>query len=160
MMTEYNNTRLSKSVLHDEIKSIINYYPEEILSICKTIPKIKDSNIVKGDHWKFIQSRQEQINNRWRQADVVWFFSDDKDNPFYIVHEVKTGLFDIEDIYRKYHTGMTVHIWIWAFNKNIKEANQKNTHVSVRVIPIDFIVPLIIDVKENHNLILKELIAA
>ena len=129
----------SKSVLHDIIKSIVNYYPEEIMEICKTIPKVKDSNILNKGHWIFKESRQEQINIEWKQADVVWFYEDADHNAFFVVHEIKTGTYDIEEIYKKYHTGMNVQIWIWAFSKKILETPQENYHKSVRIVPINFI---------------------
>lgn len=106
------------------------------MEICKRIPEVKTSNVLKKGYWKFIESRQEQTNINWRQADAVWFYTDDKHNTFFIVHEIKTGFFDVTDIHRKYHTGMNIQIWVWAFRKNIPKT--KLPH-SMRVIPIESI---------------------
>ena len=136
MIDTKNSTRLSKTILHDIIKSVINYYPYEIMDICRTIPKIKGSNILQRNYWIYQEARQEEINVNWRKADVVWFYSDTAGSPFYVVHEVKTGKFDPEEIYRKYHTGMTVQIWVWAFREN---AHNTKLRPSMKVIPIEYI---------------------
>jgi len=132
-----NNTmRQSKSVLHDIIKSVINYYPLQIMEICKRIPETKNSNVLKKGYWKFTESREEQINIKWKQADAVWFYADDEGNTFFVVHEIKTGFFDVADIHRKYHTGMNVQIWVWAFRTHTPKT--KPPH-SMKIVPIESI---------------------
>ena len=145
--TSTNNTqKQSKSILHDIIKSVINYYPLQIMEICKRIPEIKKSNVLKKGYWKFKESRQEQININWRQADAVWFYIDDEENTFFVVHEIKTGFFDVVDIHRKYHTGMNVQIWVWTFRDKIPKT--KLPH-SMKIIPIESIGSYVLEIARN-----------
>ena len=147
----------TKSILHDIIKSCINYYPFEIMDICRGIQTVKNSNILNKGYWIFEQSRQEQININWRQADAVWFYTGQKQDTYFIVHEIKTGSFNIEEIYKKYHTGMNLQIWIWAFNKKILENPQRNFHKSVKIIPINSIAPFIKSAIEMSDISLLEM---
>ena len=145
--------KLSKSILHDIIKSCINYYPHEIIEICKTIPSVKNSNILKETCWSFVESREEVPNVKQRQADVVWFYKDKDLNPFYIVHEIKTGAYDIDEIYKKYHTGMTVQIWIWSLHNFYP-----NPRPNIKVIPISYISGFVTEhVKESLFILNGEL---
>lgn len=140
MIDDTITQRLSKSVLHDIIKSVINYYPLQIQEICRKIPETKKSNILNKNHWIFNESRQEQININWKQADAVWFYLDKDMNTFFVVHEIKTGFFDIADIQRKYHTGMNIQIWVWAFKSKMPKTKHP---ITMKILPIDAITPFV-----------------
>ena len=144
-----------KSVLHDMIKSAIYNCPEQTFDICKKIPEIKTSRIIKGEYWKFEGTRQEVENVKHRKADVVYFYSGKKGDVAYHVHEVKTGSFNPEEIFEKYHTGMTVYILVWGFKKYI--IHPYNSHNgTLKIIPIDYLEPFLLQVFYTCIDILKE----
>jgi hypothetical protein len=151
MTEDLQSTRLSKSVLHDIIKSVITYYPLQIVEICRHT-HIKRSNLLSGKTWILKDSRQEQINVKYRQADVVWFHEDKDHNQFFVVHEIKTGGFDIVDIHRKYHTGMNVQIWVWAFKRHFPKGK---IPITMKIIAIEDITDFILTVENASIHILK-----
>jgi len=108
---------ISNPILHDIIKSELDYNAKAIFELCKTAPSVKNSNLFKKDYWTFKESRQEQLNCRYHQADCVWYFDGKKNDNYYIVHEVKTGRYSISDIYSKYRTGNSGQIWIWGWKE-------------------------------------------
>ena len=126
--------KLPKSLLHDIIKSCIHVYPKDIIDICKTIPSIKNSNLINECNFKFVESRQEATNTKLRQVDVVWGYSDTKQNKFFIVHEVKTGFYDVREIHKKYHSGMNVQEYVWVLHSTLQ-----TPPTSMKILPISYI---------------------
>jgi len=126
--------KLPKSLLHDIIKSCIHIYPKDIIDICKTIPSIKNSSLLNERNFKFVESRQEATNTKLRQVDVVWKYCDDKQNKFFIVHEVKTGFYDVREIHKKYHSGMNVQEYVWALHPSLHPPPN-----SMKILPISYI---------------------
>jgi len=131
---------ISNPILHDIIKSELAHNADAIFNICKTIPNVKNSNLFKKDYWQLKESRQEERNKRYYQADCVWYFDGQKKDNYYIVHEVKTGGYSIDNVYNKYRTGMSGQIWIWGWeqinnNKSIDRKYQRK----VKIIPLETI---------------------
>jgi len=147
---------ISDPILHDIIKSELTYNAITIFDLCKKIPQIKESNLFKKGYWQFKEARQEQLNSRYRQADCVWFFDGKKNDNYYVVNEVKTGQYDIIDIYNKYRTGQSGQIWIWGWNQiNSAKVLDKNHLRKIKVIDIEHIVPVI---KEDIDEIIERLV--
>lgn len=144
---------IGNPILHDIIKSELHYNAKIILDICKTIPQIKTSNLFKKDYWQFKEARQEQLNQKYYQADCVWFFDGKKNDNYFIVHEVKTGNYSVLDIYNKYHTGNSGQIYIWGWkdindNKIIGESYQRK----IKIIDIEYLKSQIIkDLNEIYT---------
>lgn len=144
---------IGNPILHDIIKSELHYNAKTILDICKTIPQIKTSNLFKKDYWQFKEARQEQLNQKYYQADCVWFFDGKKNDNYFIVHEVKTGNYSVLDIYNKYHTGNSGQIYIWGWkdindNKIIGESYQRK----IKIIDIEYLKSQIIkDLNEIYT---------
>lgn len=135
---------ISNPVLHDIIKSELCYNAQAIFSICETIPQTKNSNLVKKDYWVLKEARQEQLNSRYYQADVVWYFDGKEHDNYYIVHEVKTGQYSIPEIYNKYRTGMSGQIWIWGWEQiNNTKAIEKQYQRKIKIINIEHPKPLL-----------------
>lgn len=74
------------------------------------------------------QEHLMQAQNRiLTKADVVWFFSPREvvyplDQKYMIIHEIKTGNYNITEIFEKYYAWGNSQIWIWGWpmyhNKN------------------------------------------
>jgi hypothetical protein len=106
---------ISKPILHDIIKSELCHNYKQYFELCKTFPEVNNSNLFKKDYWTLREARQEQFNQRFYQADCVWYFEGKKNDYYYIIHEVKTGNYSVLDILNKYHIGMAGQIWIWGW---------------------------------------------
>lgn len=139
---------ISNPILHDIIKSELNYKADSVFDICKTIPSVKTSNLFTKHYWEFKESRQEQLNSRYYQADVVWYFDGKKNDNYYIVHEIKTGVYNTEEIYKKYRTGMSGQIWVWGWN-NINNETEDNK--KIKKLDIEYLIPLVLN--DLHKLI-------
>jgi len=144
---------ISNPILHDIIKSEIDHRARLVFDICKDIPVLKKSNLFKKDYWSFSEARQEQLNRRYYQADVVWFFEGKEMDNYYIVHEIKTGYYEFSEIYQKYRTGMNGQIWIWGWNKinNTKMLPDKFKR-KIRIIDIEYLKPLL--KQELHQILM------
>lgn len=137
---------VSSPILHDIIKSELNHNPRVIYNLCREIHTIKNSNLFKKDYWQFEEARQEQLNIRYYQADGVWFFNGQKNDNYYIVHEVKTGGYDIDVIYKKYRTGMSGQIWIWGWKQiNDSKTLGKEYQRKIKLIDIEYLKPILIN---------------
>lgn len=132
---------ISNPILHDIIKSELTFRADEISKLCKGHPTLKKSNLFTKSYWQFKEARQEQLNKRYRQADCVWFYDGPENNNYYVVHEVKTGYYEVSEIYEKYKTGMTGQIWIlgWKFINDSKADAVKQFGGKVKTIDIEFI---------------------
>lgn len=147
---------VSSPILHDIIKSELNHNSNAIYNLCKEIPAIKNSNLFKKDYWEFKEARQEQLNIRYYQADGVWFFDGQQNDNYYIVHEVKTGGYDIDGVYKKYRTGMSGQIWIWGWKQiNDSKTLGKEYQRKIKLIDIEYLKPILI---KDLNTILAGLI--
>jgi hypothetical protein len=135
---------ISNPILHDIIKSELTHNADAIFNLCKTIPAVKNSNLFKKEYWRFKEARQEQFNSRYYQADDVWYFDGQKKDNYYIVHEVKTGHYNVLDIYNKYHTGMSGQIWVWGWKKvNNSKILGDGYQRKIKLIDIEYLKPLL-----------------
>jgi hypothetical protein len=135
---------ISNPILHDIIKSELTHNADTIFNLCKTIPATKDSNLFKKDYWEFKEARQEQFNSRYYQADDVWYFDGKKKDNYYIVHEIKTGYYNVLDIYNKYRIGMSGQIWIWGWKKvNDSKILGDGYQRKIKLIDIEYLKPLL-----------------
>ena len=132
---------ISNPILHDIIKSELTFRADEISKLCKEHPTLKKSNLFTKSYWQFKEARQEQLNHRYRQADCVWFYDGPENNNYYVVHEVKTGYYEVSEIYEKYRTGMNGQIWIWGWKliNDSKADTIKQFGGKVRTVDIELI---------------------
>lgn len=136
---------ISHPIFHDIIKSIIQFECEDVFEICKTLPETKDSRIFKSGYWEFKESHQEHIIETQRtpfaKADGVWIFRTRQNvypsnQEYRIIHEVKTGKYDLTKVYAKAYAWQGSQLWIWGwptrhlqnmpnatFSKNIRQIN-------------------------------------
>lgn len=135
---------ISSPILHDIIKSELDHNANAVFELCRTIDPVKQSNIFKKDYWLFREARQEQINHRYRQADAVWYFQGQKNDNYYIVHEVKTGNYSALDVFNKYRLGMAGQIWIWSWrSKNNHHILGESYKRQIKLIDIEYLVPML-----------------
>jgi hypothetical protein len=147
---------ISDPILHDIIKSELTHKSEVVFNLCKSIPSLKNSNLFKKDYWQFKEARQEQLNSRYYQADAVWYFDGQKNDNYYIVHEVKTGRYNVLDIYNKYRTGQSGQIWIWGWKQiNDTKVLAANYPRKIKLVDIEYLKPILI---KDLNTILAGLI--
>lgn len=166
---------VANPILHDFIKSVIHYQCDEVLDICKSAPRLKTSNLLKKNPtWVFNQSIQEH-ELPWRtKADVVWIFKATFENPFEgidgvewipptytVVHEIKTGWYSVDEIYKKYWHQGNLQIWIWGWAKDnrrfeptIKHAGKEYKRGFIKKLDIEFLSTII---SKNFITIQKEL---
>ena len=114
---------ISDPIFHDVVKAMIHYHRDTVLEACKEIPALKRSRLLtKAPFWTLHSSDEEflaatKFRNRSR-IDVVWFFtSPSVPHQYRIIHEIKTGRYDIDEIFHKYHSGMETQIWIWGWHE-------------------------------------------
>ena len=136
---------ISNPILHDIIKSEIDHNYVDIKRICENeILPVKTSRLFKGDYWTLINSRQEQLNKKWYQADAVWFFEGKNGDAYYIIHEIKTGGYDINEVYKKYYNGMNSQIWIWAWRQKHLENGLGNINKrKIKLLNIEYLIPIV-----------------
>ena len=153
---------ISDPVLHDVIKAVLHYYPQECFEICSDIPILKKSNLFTKGFWSFDKSMEEFLNERYRQHDVLWIFCSTEYNYDYqITHEVKTGRYDIEEVSKKYYLGSQSQIWIWAWqsvNKDTTPQNPKEIlrNGRIKLLDLEYLLPVIIPkVSEIYNRLLE-----
>lgn len=156
-----NNKPIHNPLFHDLIKSLLDHYWKHAYEICKNTPQLKKSKLFRSDaYWKLCSKQQEYPFDWGTRADVVWFFAPDCDTtttphppePRYcVIHEVKTGTYDIDDIFRKYYNGSHSQIWIWGWNELNKESfPNKNGHAfklykrgHIKKSDIEYLLPLL-----------------
>ncbi len=151
----------SHPILHDIVKSFLVRDAEYILkTICPTIPDLKYSRIFKPTTpHKFFDAREEWFVDGFRYpADAVWRFKsiykpNDTIPSYYIIHEVKTGNYDLETEMEKHyvHKNHTL-FYIWA-HPYYHRRNPKVPHSYVKQIDINVLQPYII---KNTIEILKQ----
>lgn len=158
---------ISNPIFHDTLKSLIDHYYVDVFNVCKTIPVLKNSKIFKPNaFWKLNEKRQEHIlHPKFRylsKADAVWFFTPSRqptatdyqlniDVPYHIIHEVKTGGYNIDEVFHKYYMGLDSQIWIWGWNKiNVDTFPENNTKAFrrykqgfIKKLDIEFLLPLL-----------------
>lgn len=144
---------VNSPILHDIIKSELTHNYNLVFQLCKELPSVKNSNLFKKTYWQLKEARQEQQNKRYYQADCVWFFDGQKADNYYVVHEVKTGYYEVLDIYNKYRTGSSGQIWIWGWKLvNDSKVFGESYQRKIKLIDIESIFPLI---KHDINKILE-----
>jgi len=136
---------ISNPILHDIIKSELNHNSNAIYNLCKEIPAIKNSNLFKKDYWQLKETRQEEPNQRYYKADCVWYFDGKKNDNYYIVNEVKTGKYELSEVYKKYRTGMSGQIWVWGWKQiNDTKVLGETYQRKIKLIDIEYLKPILI----------------
>lgn len=141
------------------VKALIHYGYKEVFAQCKIIPSLNKSSLLKNEKWILESRDQEYLTpTKFRplsKIDVVWFFR--HHDPRYsdvhkyrIIHEIKTGRYDIDEIFNKYYSGMETQIWIWGWHKFNAVATPtdpkcvaKVKQGLVKTADIEFLVPMI-----------------
>lgn len=130
----------SHPILHEIIKAHLVYNAKDILSFCSTLPQLKRSRIFlpESPHY-FFDARQEWFaGGLHHPADAVWrFFAEGFAFPsYYIIHEVKTGKYNlIEEMEKHYINHNHVSFYIWAYKKYHTE-NKKVPYSFVKQLDI------------------------
>jgi len=115
---------ISHPVFHDFVKSLLHREQQRVFELCTTIPSLNSSNLFKKDAWVLADADQEvlmRVTHRpLGKIDAVWYFKRQGDvyppnQTFFLIHEVKTGKYDAEEVYQKYYTWSNCQIWIWAW---------------------------------------------
>lgn len=115
---------ISHPVFHDIIKSILQFQYEDVFEICRNLPETKDSRIFKSGYWEFKKSHQEHIIETqgvpFAKADGIWTFKTKQNTypanqEYRIVHEVKTGRYNITEVYSKAYAWQGSQVWIWGW---------------------------------------------
>lgn len=137
---------LSDPLLHDNIKGLLNYHYNEVFHYCKTSNVFKGSNFFTKSTWTLKKTDIEYFFEKTpKRADCIWYLERTGTYPtdrFYIIHEVKTGKYNLQKVYKDHYIGNNSQIWVWAW-LNI-HLNQKETPRNVRLVPIEIIQPLVI----------------
>jgi hypothetical protein len=140
---------VSHPILHDIIKAHLVYNYREIFGLCSTLPQLRQSRIYKPDTpHKLEDSRQEWFVDGIRYpADAVWRFRayDTMFPSYYIVHEIKTGHYSIEEEMKKHYIHNNhVSFYIWAYPEYHKE-NSYKPYSFVKMLDItklkDYVIP-------------------
>ena len=134
---------VSDPILHEIVKGLLNYKYSRVKPILREAFK---SNILSKNIWKHVKSDQEYFfEQKPYRADCVWFFERYDTTPidkYYVVHEVKTGVFNYYKEIEKHSLGMNSQLWIWAWPGYFP--NQTSLRSNTRLIPLTLIKPLII----------------
>ena len=160
---------ISHPYLHELFKACLLYDAEEVVR--KLRPYYPSWKLLR--YWSIKSAHQEfrVLRNPWaevsdnepeaRKGDVVWVLRKRKHGRLYvtaILHEIKTGDFDINGIfckYRNYRTpfgnvGGTTYLWIWGWEEVLntqrldEEVRRRMQYrKSVRLLPLDIIFPIV-----------------
>lgn len=169
--------KFSGSFLHDLIKNVIANYPNEVIEILKKeFPNQKTWN-----EWTFDRSFQElenyynkrdnyrsDITKQKMKIDVAWRMKKvnriGKTLTRYILHEVKTGMYRIENIYSHYKkqrfgfdnvwrsVNSNIMLFVWGDSLiselNIEKINElgkfdRNIKSGVHIVNMELLFPLI-----------------
>lgn len=156
-------------MFHDIVKALIHYKWKDVFEVCRTIPSLKTSSIIKNKYWVFDSPDQEYLTHTSFRAlskiDAIWFFKA-TDNPhpqgkYRIIHEIKTGRYDIDEIFEKYYSGMGTQIWVWGWKEQNAAAIPTDPKCTAKIaqgmmkkIDIEYLVPLICPyLKEFYRLL-------
>jgi hypothetical protein len=126
----YEELITSHPILHEIIKAHLVYDAKAILSFCSTLPQLKRSRIFlpSSPHY-FFDARQEWfVGGMQYPADAVWRFSAKEFTfpSYYIIHEVKTGRYDISEEMKKHYIHHNhVSLYLWAY----KKYHNENKHI-------------------------------
>ena len=133
---------VSHPILHDIIKSCLVYEAKEIFTLCSKLPQLKRSRIfLPGTPHKFEDARQEWFAGGVKYpADAVWRFKayENMFPSYYIIHEIKTGHYDITTEMAKHyikHNHVSFYIWAYprfhAENKYVPKSFVKMLDINV-----------------------------
>ncbi len=146
---------ISHPVFHDFVKSLLHREYEQVYNICSGVPTLNSSNLFRKNVYALSNADQEvMMNPRFRyvgKADALWIFTSTRETypqheRYIVLHEVKTGAYDIEEVYRKYYSEPISNgqIWIWAWNIHHERNNPTDKKIvrSVRQPAIELLEPL------------------
>jgi len=152
--------------LHDFFCSILDYDAERVHSLLKKQKEFARSKLIQRYH--IVYKRKELPVYHWKDekrryptfADVVWILRrNDNRTTAAIIHEVKTGAYDIEEVFRKYNDRVArtsryhplrhdIMIWAWLeqHKKNLKRASEDTLRAirngKIRLVPLELLIPL------------------
>lgn len=146
----YDNV-VSNPLLHDIVKTFLVRDAKNILSFCSTLPGIKKSRIFRPESPHIFDNAREEwftdglnSNVKHYPADAVWKFRRDNIYPsYYIIHEVKTGNYDLETEMAKHYIHHNhVQLYIWSYKK-YHDLNTKKPYSYVKLVDINKLRPYI-----------------
>lgn len=141
-----DNKLASSPILHDIIKAYLTYDFRAIFSFCATLPQVRRSRIfLPTTPHRLMESRQEWFLDGIRYpADAVWIFKNDWEiGSYYIVHEIKTGKYDIKEEIRKHYIHHNhVSFWIWAYPQ-FHTKNEVPAKHFIKKLPLHLLLPYI-----------------
>jgi hypothetical protein len=124
---------------------VAGHVPKFMFSM-RDVEKEKDRAILKSKNW-FVKKTDIEyffVDKPYR-ADCVWFLYKNTEEmpPFHIIHEVKTGKYNLNKEIKKHYLGKRTQLWIWAWDKY--HLNQKkNDDPTIKLIKLEYITPLVI----------------
>lgn len=142
---------ISHPVYHDVVKSILHHNAREVLEVCRKIPALSNSNLFTKGRWEFKSADQERLavtTYRSRSKyDAIWELNS-KENPafyYYVIHEVKTGAYDINEVFEKYYSWQSSQIWVWAWHHEHKFSQTTNPKIkrAVRQVDLEYLTPMV-----------------
>jgi len=164
-------TMISHPYLHELFKACLLYDAKEVskkLQLYYPSWKLVREWNIKSTHQEFRVLRKpwiETLDNEpdARKGDVVWVATR-RDKKYgrslevAILHEVKTGNFDVNEIFRKYQNYRTpfgsvcglTYLWVWGWDE-VLSAQQPSEKVTnkiryggfIRLLPLDIIFPIV-----------------
>lgn len=144
---------ISHPVFHDFVKSLLHRDYEQVYELCKEIPKLNGSNLFKKGAYVLSNADQEVIVHptfrKIGKTDALWFFTTTRDQypkseKFIVLHEVKTGSYNVDEVFRKYYSYSNSQIWIWAWHAHHlrNEIRNKKIQRSVRQPDLEYLLPM------------------
>ena len=143
-------------------KACLLYDADKVLLRLKNV--YKNWKLVQD--WKIVRVHQEyrlysRKTKERKKADVVWEMALAKaelSHRIHIVHEVKTGHFDINEVFYDYADFRTyksdvaggAYLWVWGWEKVIKKQTPSKSVENriryggrIRLVPLDLIFPIV-----------------
>lgn len=169
---------IASPMLHDIFKATLDYYSADVINIVR---KRVRSTLFEDPAWSLNRTRQEQYVSPLAPdgstigfLDVVWAFDHTSETfgvrkgLYHIVHEVKTGRFDLDrDIIGKYTRmgfqtsrhghrmtqrvgGGDSQLWVWGWHNQIVNTVSKSPETvkmyrrgTLKLLPLELLFPLI-----------------
>ena len=168
---------ISHPLIHDLFKSTLTYHYFKVIG--KIYHPVNSSIFTNDKQWLLSRVQQERYIKSQKEynkpyvygggyLDCVWEFDQIHEtlglrkNLYRIFHEVKSGMFDPNDIFEKYSSkyykkhfkvfGSNSQFWIWAWEHHINNVVLTNEDAIklykrgvLKFIPLEYILPIVID---------------
>jgi len=174
----------SHPFLHELFKACIHYKAKEVIETLKAYYRWKIFH-----EWEFVESRQEVRHLKiiragfkmkyklGTQADVIWKMRrvNRVGSTIYmlVIHEIKTGRFDINEIWEKYREiqgsrillkredkkGVANRVLVWGWKDEIlrQKINPKlENSIMIKMIPLEYILSIMLKELAEIGFVLEE----